>query len=101
MTSEAKSSTRTLATLLLGAALVLAGVGLFQTLLPLRAGLEKFSATAIGFLGTAYFGGFIAGWMVREATEFIAPQYMQILEEEGQKRAAEPEPPVEAENPKH
>ncbi len=64
MTTEAKSSTRTLGTLLLGAALVLAGVGLFQTLLPLRAGLENFSATAIGFLGTAYFGGFIAGCLM-------------------------------------
>ena len=32
-------------------------------------------------------GGFIADWMIREATELIAPEYMRILEEESQKRA--------------
>ncbi len=64
MIIEAKSSSRTLFTLLVGAALVLAGIGLFQTLLPLRAGLEQFSPVLVGFLGTAYFGGFIAGCLL-------------------------------------
>ena len=50
-----------ISTILLGAAFLLAGIGLFQTLLPLRAAQEGFSTTVIGFLGTAYFGGFMAG----------------------------------------
>ncbi len=57
-------------TILVGAVFVLAGVSLFQTVLPIRAGLEAFSTQLVGFLGTAYFGGFIAGclfgpWLVR------------------------------------
>lgn len=50
-----------IATVLLGASFLLAGTGLFQTLLPLRADQEGFSTTLIGFLGTAYFGGFMGG----------------------------------------
>lgn len=53
--------TFSITTILLGAAFLLAGTGLFQTLLPLRADQEDFSTTMIGFLGTAYFGGFMAG----------------------------------------
>ena len=64
MIAEVKNTTLTIATLLLGAALVLTGVGLFQTLLPLRAGQEDFSAFMVGLLGTAYFGGFIAGCLM-------------------------------------
>ena len=64
MITEAKSSTLTIGTLLLGAALVLSGLGLFQTVMPLRAGLEGFSASMVGFLGTAYFSGFIAGCLL-------------------------------------
>ncbi len=64
MITEVKNATLTIGTLLLGAALVLAGLGLWQTVLPLRAGLESFSAQTIGFLGTAYFGGFIAGCLL-------------------------------------
>ena len=45
---------------LLGAGFVLAGVSLFQTLLPLRAGLEAFSTTLVGFLGSGLQHGF--GW---------------------------------------
>ena len=48
-------------TVLLGAAFLLAGMGLFQTLLPIRADQEGFSTTLIGLLGTAYFAGFMGG----------------------------------------
>ena len=70
MGNTSSSTSRTILTILVGAAFVLVGVGLFQTLLPLRAGLEGFSTTWVGFLGTAYFGGFIIGclfgpWLVR------------------------------------
>ena len=59
-----KSTNLTIATLLLGAALVLTGLGLFQTVMPLRAGLENFSASTVGYLGTAYFSGFIVGCLL-------------------------------------
>ena len=32
-------------------------------------------------------GGIIAGWMVEEATKYIAPKYIEIMEQEAQKRA--------------
>jgi len=56
-----KNSARTIATLLIGAGLLLAAVALFQTLLPLRAGIEEFSPALVGYLGTVYSTGFIAG----------------------------------------
>ncbi len=59
-----KNTTLTIGTLLLGAALVLTGLGLFQTVMPLRAGLENFSASTVGYLGTAYFSGFIVGCLL-------------------------------------
>ncbi len=62
-----KNTTLTIGTLLLGAALVLAGLGLFQTVMPMRAGLESFSASTIGYLGTAYFSGFIVGCLMGPA----------------------------------
>lgn len=43
------------------AALLSAGNGLFQTLLPIRATQEGFSSALIGWLGTEYFGGFTIG----------------------------------------
>ncbi len=61
MSGQADSTSRTIVTILIGAALLLTGVGLFQTVLPIRAGLETFSATLVGFLGTTYFAGFIIG----------------------------------------
>ena len=51
-------------TILICAALLFAGNGLFQTLLPIRAGQEGYSTTLIGILGTAYFGGFAVGCYV-------------------------------------
>lgn len=47
--------------LLLSVALLLMGNGLQGTLLPVRANIEAFSATAIGILGSAYFLGFAGG----------------------------------------
>jgi MFS family permease len=49
------------ATLLLSAAILLAGQGLQGTLLPVRAGLEDFSTFEIGALGAFYFFGFTMG----------------------------------------
>jgi MFS family permease len=47
--------------LLISVALLLMGNGLQGTLLPVRANIESFSATAIGILGSSYFFGFAAG----------------------------------------
>jgi len=55
---------RAIFTVLLCAGLLLAGNGLFQTLMPLRADQEGFSTTLIGLLGTAYFGGYVIGCWV-------------------------------------
>ena len=49
------------ATLLLSAAILLAGQGLQGTLLPVRAGLEDFSTLQIGSMGAFYFLGFTLG----------------------------------------
>ncbi|HET6592861.1 MAG TPA: MFS transporter, partial [Xanthomonadales bacterium] len=49
------------ATLLFGVAILLAGQGLQGVLLPVRAGLEGFSMLAIGFIGGTYFLGFTLG----------------------------------------
>jgi len=61
------SSVRTVAIILLGAALVFTGNGLLQTMLPMRADLEHFSTAMIGLQGTAYFGGFITGCVLGPA----------------------------------
>ncbi len=58
------SSFVAIVTILICAALLFAGNGLFQTLLPIRAGQEGYSTTLIGILGTAYFGGFTLGCFV-------------------------------------
>jgi len=55
------SAIRTIAVILLSAGLVFVGNGLLQTMLPMRAELEGFSTGMTGFLGTAYFLGFLAG----------------------------------------
>ena len=47
--------------LLLSVSLLLMGSGLQNTLLPVRASIESFSAIDIGILGSAYFLGFAAG----------------------------------------
>lgn len=52
---------RTIGVILFGSCLVMAGGGLLQTMLPMRAGVEGFSTAGIGLLGTAYFAGIIAG----------------------------------------
>lgn len=59
--SNPTTSIVSLVTILICAALLFAGNGLFQTLLPIRAGQEGYSTTMIGILGTAYFGGFAVG----------------------------------------
>jgi len=58
---------RTVAIILLSAGLVFTGNGLLQTMLPMRAETEGFSTAMIGVLGTAYFGGFIAGCVLGPA----------------------------------
>ena len=49
------------ASLLLGAAILLTGHGLQTLLLPVRAGLEGFTPVEIGLVGSSYFAGFAAG----------------------------------------
>mgnify|MGYP006074745105 FL=1 len=60
MTSRSTTSV-TIVAILSCAALLFAGNGLFQTLLPIRATQEGYSSALIGWLGTAYFGGFTIG----------------------------------------
>jgi len=60
------------AALLLSVALLLMGSGLQNTLTPVRAGIENFSALSVGGLGAGYYGGFVLGclagpWLVRRA----------------------------------
>ncbi len=51
-------------TLLLGAAFLLGGVGILNTLLALRGSLEGFSPSVIGVVLSSYFAGFLVGtWM--------------------------------------
>jgi MFS family permease len=49
------------ATLLVGVSILLTGLGLQGTLLPVRASLELFSTFSIGVIGAAYFFGFTLG----------------------------------------
>jgi MFS family permease len=55
------SSIRPLIPLLVAAGILLGGNGIQGTLIALRGDIEGFSATTIGFMGTAYFGGFLLG----------------------------------------
>ncbi len=50
--------------LLFAMAILLVGQGLQGTLLPVRASLEAFSDIWVGFMGSAYFGGFIGGCLM-------------------------------------
>jgi MFS family permease len=56
-----KASLAPIAALLTSLAFLLMGNGLQTTLLPLRADAAGFTASAIGIMGGAYFGGFILG----------------------------------------
>ena len=55
------SSIRPLIPLLIAAGILLGGNGLQGTLIALRGAAEGFSPATIGFMGTAYFGGFLLG----------------------------------------
>jgi MFS family permease len=55
---------RPIASLLLAAALLLAGNGAQFTLLPLRGQAEGFSTFALGVMGSAYYVGFVAGCLL-------------------------------------
>ncbi len=55
---------RSIATLLLGAAVLMLGNGVQVTILPIRAQLEGFSTTLIGLMGTAFFAGFAVGCLI-------------------------------------
>lgn len=59
--SSAMSSLRPLIPLLITAAFLLGGNGLQVTLIALRGAAEGFSPATIGFMGTAYFTGFLLG----------------------------------------
>jgi MFS family permease len=59
-----KSTRASIATLLVGTAVLMLGYGLLITLLPLRAKLEAFSTTMIGVMGGAYFAGFAIGCLL-------------------------------------
>jgi MFS family permease len=61
MVAGEKNSGRTIATLLVGAALMMTADALFITVLPLRSGFEEFSPGLVGLLGALYFVGFIIG----------------------------------------
>ena len=55
------SSIRPLVPLLIAAGILLGGNGMQGTLIALRGAQEGFSPATIGFIGTAYFGGFLLG----------------------------------------
>lgn len=55
------SSIRPLIPLLVAAGILLGGNGMQGTLIALRGAQEGFSPATIGFIGTAYFGGFLLG----------------------------------------
>jgi MFS family permease len=58
------SATRSIFTLLIGAAALVQGNGLLSTLVPIRAQMEAFSESWIGALGGIYFAGFALGCLV-------------------------------------
>ncbi len=60
--------------LLAAAGILLAGNGLFGTLITMRAQAEAFSLNEIGLLGTAYFAGFLVGtWRVTHLINAVGP----------------------------
>ena len=56
-----------IAALLASVFLLIAGNGLVNTLVPLRASLEHFPPLAIGLMGSVYFGGMLAGTLAAPA----------------------------------
>ncbi len=79
-----------IAALLVSVFLVIAGNGLVSTLVPLRAKLEAFPDVSIGLLGSAYFGGMLAGTLaapaivrwsghIRAFTAFVAVAVVVVL----------------------
>ncbi len=58
------SSIRPLIPLLIAAGILLGGNGLQGTLIALRGAMEGFSPATIGFIGSAYFAGFLVGCLV-------------------------------------
>jgi MFS family permease len=56
-----KNALAPVATLLIGVSILLTGLGLQGTLLPVRASLEAFSTLSIGVMGAFYFLGFTLG----------------------------------------
>ena len=56
-----RTAIASVATLLLGVAILLAGQGLQTVLLPVRATLEQFSVLGVGYIGALYFLGFTFG----------------------------------------
>ena len=56
-----KNALAPVASLLVGVSILLTGLGLQGTLLPVRASLEAFSTFSIGVIGAAYFLGFTLG----------------------------------------
>ncbi|MBO6635971.1 MAG: MFS transporter, partial [Parvibaculum sp.] len=47
--------------LLLATAILLVGNGMLGTLIPIRAGLDGFTPTTVGVIGSVYFAGFLLG----------------------------------------
>jgi len=65
-----RSAYASIAALMVSVFGVLAGTGVLTTLLPIRAQIEGFPARDIGFMGSAYFAGMLAGailtpWLVQ------------------------------------
>ncbi len=60
----AMAAYRSIILLITCSAILFLGNGLLVTLLPVRANLEGFSTTAIGFIGTALYAGFIVGCVI-------------------------------------
>lgn len=58
------NSIRPLIPILTAAGILLAGNGLQGTLIAVRGAQEGFSASSIGFMGTAYFAGFLIGCLI-------------------------------------
>ena len=58
------SARRSIATLLVGTAVLFLGNGLLMTLLPIRAKLEAFSTSWIGVMGAVYAAGFALGCLI-------------------------------------
>ena len=59
-----QSTRRSIATLLVGTAVLFLGNGLLMTLLPIRAKLEAFSTSWVGLIGGVYAAGFVLGCLV-------------------------------------